>query len=136
MAKVTGLGGVFISTEHNKELKDWLKDNLNLGMQDWGGVQFFWRDNKEVERRGSTVLNFADASSECSTPSTLPVILNFRVDNLEEMLNALSQRGIAPVKKYEDSPYGRFADVLAPGGLKIQLWEPSEEADDDSAGDV
>jgi hypothetical protein len=135
MAKVTGIGGVFIRTEQNKELIGWLKEHLNIAMQDWGGTQFFWGDLDNAGRRGCTVLNVAEAGSQYFAPSTLPVMINLRVDNLEEMLAALSQRGISPVRR-EDDPHGRFAHVMAPGGLKIELWEPAEDDPEESSGDV
>jgi hypothetical protein len=132
MAKVTGIGGVFIRTEENKELIGWLKEHLNIPMQDWGGTQFYWRESKNVNRQGYTVLNIAEIDSEYFAPSTLPIMLNLRVDNLDEMLASLSQSGITPVQKFEDDPNGRFAHIMAPGGLKIELWEPIE---DDSSDD-
>lgn len=133
MAKVTGIGGVFIRTEQNKELIGWLKENLNIPMQDWGGTQFFWRELDEVNQRGYTVLNIAAMDSEYFAPSTLPIMINLRVDNLDEMLDTLGKRGIVPVSRFEDDPHGRFAHVMAPGGLKIELWQPSEDGHDDSS---
>ena len=131
MAKVTGIGGVFIRSEQNKELLSWLKEHLSIPMEDWGGTQFLWRELDDTSKQGSTVLNVIGKDSDYFAPSTLPVMLNFRVDNLEEMLKTLSEQGITPVTKYEDSPYGRFAHVMAPGGLKIELWEPVEEVSSD-----
>lgn len=127
MAKITGIGGVFIRTEQNKELIDWLKENLNIAMQDWGGTQFFYGKDNEPNPHGYTVLNIAEMGSDYFAPSSLPVMINLQVDNLDEMLDSLSQRGITPVSRYEDEGYGRFAHVMAPGGLKIELWEPGKD---------
>jgi predicted enzyme related to lactoylglutathione lyase len=51
-------------------------------------------------------------------------MLNYRVDNLDALLDALRAEGAAIDPKREDSDYGRFAWIIDPEGNKIALWEP------------
>ena len=50
MAKVTGIGGVFIkSTKDKQALADWYRDNLGLNFEDWGGSIINWTDDSQVD---------------------------------------------------------------------------------------
>jgi predicted enzyme related to lactoylglutathione lyase len=50
-------------------------------------------------------------------------MINYRVANLERMLDQLRQGGVT-VEKVEDSDYGRFAWITDPEGNRIELYEP------------
>jgi predicted enzyme related to lactoylglutathione lyase len=51
-------------------------------------------------------------------------MLNFRVDDIDAMLEQLKAGGVKIDDKREDSEYGRFAWVYDPEGTRIELWEP------------
>ena len=50
-------------------------------------------------------------------------MINYRVANLDRMLDQLRQRGVA-IEKVEDFDYGRFVWITDPEGHRIELWEP------------
>lgn len=127
MAKVTGIGGIFFRTEAQQETINWLRDRLHMPMQDWGGTKYKWRDRADPEQRGYTVLSVAKPDSEHFAPSELPFMINLRVDDLDGMLAELAAAGIEPVRMFNDDPTGRFAHVMAPGGLKVELWQPAKD---------
>jgi predicted enzyme related to lactoylglutathione lyase len=54
-------------------------------------------------------------------------MINYRVENLDELLDALRQEGVEIDPKREDFEYGRFAWIMDPEGNKIELWEPPKE---------
>lgn len=51
-------------------------------------------------------------------------MLNYRVDDLDALLDALRKEGVAVDPKREDYEYGRFAWITDPEGNEIELWEP------------
>ncbi len=60
-------------------------------------------------------------------PSRAPLMLNYRVDDLDASLEALRAEGVQIDPKREDYDYGRFAWIIDPEGNKIELWEPPKE---------
>jgi predicted enzyme related to lactoylglutathione lyase len=51
-------------------------------------------------------------------------MMNFRVDDLDALLEQLRARGVQIDEKREDWDYGRFAWIMDPEGNRIELWEP------------
>ena len=51
-------------------------------------------------------------------------MMNFRVENLAELLEVLKQEGVKIVGEMEEYDYGKFGWILDPEGNKIELWEP------------
>jgi len=54
-------------------------------------------------------------------------MVNFRVDNLDELLVQLGAAGVTIDPKREDHAYGRFAWIVDPEGNRVELWEPLGE---------
>jgi predicted enzyme related to lactoylglutathione lyase len=54
-------------------------------------------------------------------------MLNFRVDNLDQLLADLGAAGVNIDPKREEHPYGRFAWISDPEGNRVELWEPKPE---------
>ncbi len=54
-------------------------------------------------------------------------MVNFRVENLEELLEELDAKGITIVGGIKKFKQGKFAWILDPEDNKIELWEPSNE---------
>jgi len=53
-------------------------------------------------------------------------MVNYRVDDLDEMLKELEAASVEIVPKRENSEFGRFAWIVDPEGNRIELWEPPE----------
>lgn len=51
-------------------------------------------------------------------------MINYRVDNLDELLAQLRKDGIGVVKGPECHENGKFAWIMDPDGNKVELWEP------------
>jgi predicted enzyme related to lactoylglutathione lyase len=124
MARVTGIGGVFFKTTNDhKALAAWYREHLGMALEDFGGAILRWPDDK-AEDRGATVWHVAAKDSEWFSPSTSAFMINYRVDNLDEMLAQLAKAGIQPCKGPESHENGKFAWLLDPDGNKVELWEP------------
>ena len=53
-------------------------------------------------------------------------MLNFRVTDIDEAVDALTQAGVRVDDQRMDEPYGRFAWAYDPEDNKIELWEPKD----------
>lgn len=54
-------------------------------------------------------------------------MINYRVKDLDRMLDQLRRAGVTVDERIEDLPYGRFAWAMDPEGNRIELWEPKQE---------
>ena len=127
MAKVTGIGGVFIKSSKDKDvLNAWYRDNLGINFQDWGGAILEWAEDKQVDG-GQTVWTTADPDSKWFAPSESSFMINYRVDDLDGLLTRFKENGVEIVKGPDDDFNGRFAWVMDPDGNKVELWESKGE---------
>ena len=124
MAKVTGIGGVFFKSKtDNAALAAWYRKHLGMPVEDWGGAILRWPDDK-AEDRGLTVWHVAKGDSQWFSPSTSSFMINYRVDNLDEMLAQLRAEGVEVVGGPDSAENGKFAWIMDPDGNKVELWEP------------
>ena len=124
MAKVTGIGGVFFKSRgKGADLGAWYQKNLGLNLEPWGGAILNWPDDKGPDG-GLTVWNAADAETKWFSPSESSFMINYRVDDLGEMLEQLRAGGVAIVQGPESHENGKFAWIMDPDGNKVELWEP------------
>ena len=59
-------------------------------------------------------------------PSEKQFMMNFRVENLVELLEVLKEEGVIVVGDIEEYDYGKFGWILDPENNKIELWEPND----------
>ena len=55
-------------------------------------------------------------------------MVNYRVENLKELLKVLKEEGVTIVGEMQTYDYGKFGWILDPDGNKIELWEPVDSA--------
>jgi predicted enzyme related to lactoylglutathione lyase len=124
MAKVTGIGGVFfLSRGDGKVLRSWYEKHLGMQMEDYGCAVLEWQ-NDTAEDKGATVWRAADHDSDWFSPSESRFMINYRVDNMGEMVKQLTAAGIDLLQGPEYHENGVFAWIMDPEGNKIELWEP------------
>jgi predicted enzyme related to lactoylglutathione lyase len=122
--RVTGIGGIFFKADNPKKLYEWYEKHLGIKSEPGVGAMLHWREDENPERRGMTILALFEKHSKYFEPSTAPFMLNYRVDDLDALLEALRAEGVAIDPKREDHDYGKFAWITDPEGNKIELWEP------------
>lgn len=125
MARITGIGGVFFkSSNDNAALAAWYQKHLGLPLEvSFGGAILRWPDDK-AEDGGLTVWHVAEKESQWFAPSDSPFMINYRVDNLEEMIAQLKAGGVEIINGPESHENGKFAWIMDPDGNKVELWEP------------
>jgi len=119
MKRVTGIGGIFLSARDPVALRAWYQRHLGIDVQAWGGTAFPW-----TEPGGMTVWSVGAAEGQPFAPSTAGFMVNYRVEDLAALLQALRDEGCEVLEKTEDSEYGKFGWVMDPEGNKVELWQP------------
>jgi predicted enzyme related to lactoylglutathione lyase len=120
MAKVTGLGGTFLKAKDPKALYAFYEKHLGIKREAHGSFGF---PKREVT--GDTVLAFFPETTDHFGPSGQRAMLNFRVDDLDALLDAMIAEGVAvdPDRQtYEDM--GKFGYFTDPEGNRVELWQP------------
>lgn len=120
MAKITGLGGIFIKSRDPKALSAWYRDVLGIDIESWGGAIF----RRGEQSPPQAVWSPFEEGTEYFVPSTRDVMINFAVDDLDAYLAQIESKGAKAVGKMQTDPNGKFAWILDPDGTKIELWEP------------
>ena len=124
MARVTGVGGVFFkSTGDKAALAAWYQQHLGMQLEPWGGAILRWPDDK-ADDRGLTVWHVAEKETQWFSPSRASFMINYRVDDLVELLAQLRAAGVEIVGGPESHENGKFAWIMDPDGNKVELWEP------------
>ena len=122
MGKVLGIGGVFFKAGDNVEVRDWYAKVLGFEVADWGGVVF---PHPATGYQGWSPFK---ADSDYLDPSPHPMMINLIVDDLDEVLAKAKAAGVEPLRRDDGDDAGRFAWLLDPMGIKVELWEPKEPA--------
>jgi predicted enzyme related to lactoylglutathione lyase len=55
-------------------------------------------------------------------------MLNYRVENLDLLLEELKAGGVTIAGEPQEFDYGKFGWIIDADGIKIELWEPKNEA--------
>src|ERR1051326_2794459 len=119
MERVSGIGVSFFKVRDPVQMAAWYREHLGILAQD-GHADFAWRDKDRPDEMGRTVWSLFPANSDYFAS---PVMINYRVSNLDRMLEQLRKGGVA-VERVEDYDYGRFAWITDPEGNRIELYEP------------
>ncbi len=125
MKKVTGIGGIFFKSKDPKATNEWYKTHLGLATTPYG-TSFEWRDIDDSTKKGLTQWNPFKEDTKYFAPSTKDFMINYRVENLDALVEQLKTEGVTIVDKVEDSEYGKFVHILDLEGNKLELWEPKD----------
>jgi predicted enzyme related to lactoylglutathione lyase len=125
MKKVTGIGGIFFKCEDPKKMREWYAANLGLNTSDYGAV-FEWYQGADSTKKGFTTWSPFGEKTKYFDPSTKDFMINYRVENLEALVEELKKNGVTVVDAIETVEYGKFVHILDPEGGKIELWEPND----------
>ncbi|HEV3410904.1 MAG TPA: VOC family protein [Puia sp.] len=125
MKRVTGIGGIFFKCKDPETLKKWYGKHLGFDITDYG-INFEWRDSEDPTKKGSTVWSPFKESTTYFEPSPKQFMINYRVENLEWVVEQLKKEGVTILDEIQSFDYGKFVHILDPEENKIELWEASE----------
>ena len=121
--KVTGIGGIFFKSQNPKEISNWYSKNLGLVPNEYGSL-FEFRQSDTPEEKGYLQWGPFQDDTTYFNPSKKEFMINFRVENLEELVEELKDSGVEILDEIEVYEYGKFVHLMDPEGNKIELWEP------------
>ncbi|WP_289054722.1 VOC family protein [Carboxylicivirga marina] len=121
--KVTGIGGIFFKCKSPSQMRDWYKQNLGLVTNEYGSL-FEFRESDKPEKKAYAQWSPMEEETKYFDPSDKPFMVNFRVENIEALVEELKQEGVSVCDEIETYEYGKFVHILDPENNKIELWEP------------
>jgi predicted enzyme related to lactoylglutathione lyase len=119
MTRATGVGGVFLRAADPEKLHAWYEEHLGVKRTEDGAFAFFSEGPREM-----TVFAFFPQDTDYFGPGKQQAMVNFRVDDLDVVLEKLRAAGADIDPKREDYDYGRFAWFNDPEGNRVELWQP------------
>lgn len=126
LSRVTGIGGVFFYSENPTELKEWYRVHLGFDT-DRFGARFEWADAANNNRKESIQWSTFSSTVEYFSPSAKDFMINYRVEDLDNLVEILQQENITFVDSIATYEYGKFVHIMDIDGNKIELYEPNYE---------
>ena len=123
--KVTGIGGIFFFSENPKETKEWYAKNLGLEISEGGSVSFESRNVHKPDEINSLQWSPFKKGDDYFSPSKKEFMINYRVQNIEGLVNKLKESGVTILDDIVAYDYGKFVHIMDAEGNKIELWEPA-----------
>ena len=124
MKRVTGIGGVFFRSKNPEAIAKWYEEHLGISIGEDNSFSFEWKEVDDPQETGYTVWAPFKHDTKYFDPSNSEFMVNYRVDNLEELIRQLGKEGVTIVGEIEAYEYGKFGWIMDPDGRKIELWEP------------
>lgn len=121
--KVTGIGGIFFFSDNPEKTKNWYAENLGLAVNEWGS-NFETRNANRPEEINYLQWSPFKKDSDYFDPSKKEFMINYRVQNIEGLVEKLKENGVTIVDSIETYEYGKFVHIMDAEGNKIELWEP------------
>jgi predicted enzyme related to lactoylglutathione lyase len=123
LKKVTGIGGIFFKCKDPGKMREWYRIHLGLNTGRYG-TTFEWRQGADSSKKGFTQWSPFEESTKYFEPSTKDFMINYRVENLDSLVENLRREGVTIVDTIESYNYGKFVHILDIEGNKVELWEP------------
>jgi len=125
MKRVTGIGGIFFKCKNPKLMREWYQTHLGLNTNEYGAV-FEWRQAADSTKKGFSQWSPFTEKTKYFEPSTKEFMINYRVENLEALIEELKKEGVIVTDTIETYDYGKFVHIMDIDGNKIELWEPND----------
>lgn len=124
-AKVTGIGGIFFKARDPRSLAAWYAKVLGVPVETGNNYATFSVSGADC--RGGPVQSvwstFPD-DTKYFDPGPATFMINYRVADLDAMLDRLRLAGTTVDDKVEESEFGRFGWAIDPEGNRFELWQP------------
>ncbi len=121
MERVTGIGGFFFRSRDPEGLAAWYEERFGIATVPKSYDGEVWR-----QEEGETVFAPFELDSKMIGPPEHTWMINFRVSDLDAMVEQLRGAGEEVEVDPERYPNGRFAELRDPEGNGIQLWQPMD----------
>ena len=115
---ILGIGGLFFRAKDPEKLAVWYKEHFDIPD---GSVGNLWE-----QQAGPTVFSAFKDDTDYFGSEKQQFMINFRVHDLDGLLETLRAKDVKINEKRQEEEYGRFAWVYDPENNKIELWEPPQ----------
>ncbi len=123
--RATGVGGIFFKCKDPKQMREWYKIHLGLNTNQYGAV-FEWRQGADTAKKGFTQWSPFKETTKYFEPSTKDYMINYRVENLEALIEQLKKENVTITDSIQTVEYGKFVHIMDIEGNKVELWEPND----------
>jgi len=123
LPKVTGVGGIFFFSDDPEKTKAWYTENLGLETNEWG-ASFEFRNAQRPDEINYLQWSPFSNGSDYFAPSKKEFMINYRVQNIEGLVEKLKTNKVTILDEIESFEYGKFVHIMDADGNKIELWEP------------
>ena len=123
--KATGIGGIFFKCDNPGKMREWYRIHLGLNTNQYGAV-FEWWQGADSSKKGFTQWSPFSEKTKYFLPSAKDFMINYRVENLEALVDQLRKDSVTIVDKIETVEYGKFVHIMDMEGNKLELWEPND----------
>ena len=106
-------------------MREWYQAHLGLNTNQYGAV-FEWRQGADTTKKGFTQWSPFAETTKYFAPSTKDFMINYRVENMEVLVEQLKKDGVTITDTIEAVEYGKFVHILDVEGNKVELWEPND----------
>ncbi len=120
--KVKGIGGIFFKAKNPTELKAWYKKYLGLDTDDYG-FRFEWQEGTDSTRQESLQWSPFPESTTYFAPSNKDFMINYRVEDLANLVEQLQKEDLIFLDSIATYPYGKFIHLMDIEGNKLELFE-------------
>ena len=120
MERVTGVGGVFLKAKDPAALAGWYRDHLGFDLEPGSDAVTVFRWSEP----GTTTWSAFPDDTRYFGDRDARGMINYRVANLDRMLEQLRGAGVPVEDRVEVSQFGRFGWATDPEGNRFELWEP------------
>ena len=118
-SRVTGIGGFFFRAQNPEMLGNWYKQHLGIDLTPADYGQKPWS-----QEAGPTVFAPFPQDTEYFGDRAKQWMINFRVADLDAIVQELRSAGIEITIDPDTYPNGRFARLRDPEGNPSDLWQP------------
>jgi glyoxylase I family protein len=122
MERVQGIGGVFFRARDPQSLAQWYEQHLGIPIEEWGGSVM------RAEAGDVTVWSPFREDTEYFGSSGQQSMVNYRVRDLDAMLEQLRAAGVEVDDNRHEDENGRFGWAVDPEGNRFELWQPPAAA--------
>ena len=123
MHKVRGVGGLFFKCNNPEKLATWYKEHMGFELDAPFCASF---KAQSAQSNDMTVWGAFKNDSDYFAPTRQRFMFNFIVDDVQAMLDQVTQAGARQVGEVETEDYGDFGWFIDPEGFKVELWCPKE----------
>lgn len=121
--RVIGIGGIFYKSRNPEKAREWYHKNLGLLTNEYGSL-FEFRSSDYPENKAYLQWSPFEKDTKYFEPSDKDFMINYRVENIEALVDELKENGVRILDEVETYEYGKFIHIMDHENNKIELWEP------------